>query len=237
VVFAGTGAALHPYRGQSSVVLDVAGALVAVDLGCTALNTLARLGLDPVELNYVIATHGHYDHICGIPHLAFLKSFRGTPRLALAGPSEALEAISKVASAIQGGRPVTVSFRALEELTSLGVRVSMIGALHTVPAVSVAVEYSGVRVVVSGDTRPTSEFKSIAEGAALAVHEATMPPEEASQAAAKGHSTVEEALEQVSGASLGALYHLTPRSEEAALKMGGVRGVLIPLDGTVIKVC
>lgn len=237
VVFAGTGSALHPYRGQSSIVLDVAGVLLAVDLGCSALNVLARLGFDPVEVNYIIATHGHYDHLCGIPHLAFLKTFRGTPRLSLAGPYEALEALSKIMSTIRGNRGITVSYRAIDELATLGVKVNTFEVLHTVPALGVSVEYSGVRVVVSGDTKPTNRFKSIAREAALAVHEATMPPGEASRAAAKGHSTVDQALEQVSVASLGALYHLTPASEEAALKMGGVRGVLIPLDGTVIKIC
>ncbi|GAB6147719.1 MBL fold metallo-hydrolase [Stetteria hydrogenophila] len=236
VVFAGTGSALHPYRGQSSVVLEVAGILLAVDLGCAALNVLERTGLDPVEVNHVIVTHGHYDHICGIPHLAFLKSFRGTPRISLAGPAEALDALSRMVSAVRGDRRVSISYNAVSELYSAGVRVVMFEAAHTVPAFSVSVEHGGVRVVISGDTRPMESYKRMAADAALAVHEATMPPGMEDAAAAKGHSTVSQAAEQVSAASLGALYHLTVESERAALKASGGR-VLVPFDGTVLKVC
>lgn len=237
VVFAGTGSALHPYRGQSSVVIDVAGVIVAVDLGCSALNVLARTGIDPVEINYVIVTHEHYDHICGVPHLFFLKTFGGTPRLVMAGTPEALDSISRIVSNIKGERSVSISFRAVDELSRIGVKATLFEALHTVPALSLSLEYSGVKVVVSGDTRPTSQFKAAASGAALAVHEATMPPGEYARAELKGHSTVDQAMEQVSVAGLGALYHLTQASEEAALKEGARRGVLVPLDGTVVKVC
>ena len=239
VLFAGTGSALHPARMQSSVVLDTPAGLVAVDLGCGALNVMVARGLDPAGLEVVVLTHAHYDHLCGLPHLAFLRTFKGGGRLYLAGEPEAVEVAVRVASAVRGGPGrVELSPRGLDQARLMGLNVRLGQARHSVPAVSVSLDYSGVRVVVSGDTEPTQWFRLEADGAALAVHEATMPSGDEARARATGHSTVAEAVEQISHADLGALYHLSPQSEPEAIKAALPGGrIVVPDDGLYIKIC
>ncbi len=238
VLFAGTGSALHPWRGQASVVVDTPNGLIAVDLGCSALNVIASRGFDAASLGLVVLTHVHYDHLCGLPHLAFLKTFRGGGRIYLAGEPGAVEAGMRLASmAGVGPARVEASARGLDEARKLGITIALGPARHTVPAVSVSIEYSGVRVVISGDTEPTEWFRSEASSAALAVHEATVPSAEEARARATGHSTVAEAVDQASHAGLGSLYHLTPQSEAEAFRLAARARLLVPDDGTMLKIC
>ena len=245
VIFAGTGAAAHPWRGQSSIVISLGGHdFLAVDFGCAAPNTLLRAGVRPWDIGFFAVTHMHYDHVCGIPYAAFLASFKNSrTRVALAGPRSLEEAAAAWKAVIHGGGPVEFEYAGGPPLKASlrysGASLRFIEAVHTVEAYSVVVEYEGLKVVVSGDTRPTDAYRREAAGASLAVHEASYPSSEVWRARANGHSTVEEALTQVSPASLGALYHLTVDSEvEAFQAMGGAGGrLLVPPDGLRLKVC
>jgi len=93
-------------------------------------------------------------------------------------------------------------------------------------------------VVVSGDTRPTEWYRREATGAHLAVHEATLPSTMAEEARRTGHTTVGQAVEQVLGAELSILYHLTHWSEAEALEAARKTSkILVVPDGTIVKIC
>ena len=54
----------------SSHVIDTGEGLILLDSGypqCTYLVTegMRRLGLDPMDIKYILHSHGHYDHIGG----------------------------------------------------------------------------------------------------------------------------------------------------------------------------
>jgi len=235
VVFTGTGAAVHPTRGQASLLLDTGSERVAIDFGCRAPNLVEARGVRLETIDAFIITHIHYDHLCGVPHALFVAAFRRTswsPIVAV--PAASLDEASRLFASVPGAlRPRVVSHAQARRIGDL--QLEFAPAKHTVEAAQILVEYAGLQLVVSGDTMPTSWFREKAKGATLAVHEATAPSWAREKALATGHSTVTEALLQVEEAQLGALYHLSVDSEQEAL---GARGrVMVPEDGTIVTLC
>lgn len=241
VAILGAGAALHPGRNQSSILVDYGGSVALIDVGCSSVNIALRLGYRPGDIDAAILTHSHYDHLCGLPMLSFAKSFSPGPRrLMIAGEGGAVEAATYLARQPSRGR-VEFAVKPLSPGDTLelagGLVIKPFAASHTVPALSYEVEAGGVRVVVSGDTRPTSEFRSRSSGSALAIHEATLPSSSAEDAEATGHSTVSQAISQLSGAEAAVLYHLTPESEREALSAQAQGRILVPTEPLTIKIC
>src|SRR5260221_12741435 len=69
------------YRNHSSFLLETGGYKILVDAGESCSRTLIELGIQPVELDTIIITHGHSDHTGGgamwVPSLWVFGS--GTP--------------------------------------------------------------------------------------------------------------------------------------------------------------
>ncbi|MDM7275172.1 MAG: MBL fold metallo-hydrolase [Thermoprotei archaeon] len=242
IIIAGTGSALNPFRGQSSVIVDGGGTIVTVDLGCQAPNVAEKLEVKLDEAQAHIVTHEHYDHICGLPMVAFVKTFRSAlPELKVYAPPTASEYLKKLLQLTAGSWKIGFNV----EPVKVGGRVRVgdlefqfIEAVHTVEALSVIIKHRDLKIVVSGDTRPTSAFKKEAEKADLAIHEATFPSRMAVEAASAGHSTVSEALSQLENSNLGILYHLTRESEEEALTvLRGHGRIIVAGDGAVLRLC
>lgn len=240
VLMAGTGSAFNPARGQVSVLVDVGSEIVVVDTGCSSPNVIARAGYSLDDISQFFITHSHYDHMCGLPMVSFVRSFTSRRIMRVITVSGAVQELERILSATAGAwrvEYVVRSVRTGEELRKGELRMRVLEALHTVEAAGLMIEHSGIRVLVSGDTRPTDSFRSLAVGAQLAIHEATLPSSMPEEALRTGHSTVSEALQQTAGASLRALYHISPESEEEVAKVSGVSGVVVPKDGEVIKIC
>ena len=243
LVIIGSGGALHPHRNQSSILIDY-GETLLIDAGCYTANIMAQTGFDPSVLENVIVTHGHYDHYCGLPHIAFLKTFSpGSKKLVVYTTAHATRLITTSLASVHGAQHLDIRVNTVRpgQDLSLGedIIVSFIKAVHTIEALSVVVRVKrGITLLISGDTRPTREYRQLAKGAAVAVHEATLPNSMVVEAESSGHSTVNEALRQVQGSDLGILYHLTRESEEEAIKTtDNTRNILVPRDGLILKVC
>ena len=58
-----------PHRNHSSFLLDTGEHKVLVDAGECCSRSLIELGIDPVELDTIIITHGHSDHTAGLAML------------------------------------------------------------------------------------------------------------------------------------------------------------------------
>lgn len=242
VVMAGTGNALHPYRSQVGVLVEYGGELLLVDVGCFVPNVLARTGLEPYEIDRVIVTHGHTDHYCGLPQLVFLKTFaQKNPRISLYTVAEAMRLLESSIRSVRGSGIVRVSYQEIMPGTVIrigSIEVRTLKAMHSVEAVSVSVNAGDIKVVISGDTAPTDDFREEARESSLAIHEASLTSGEEGSREALWHSTVTAALRQVSVSHLGALYHLSLESEMEARKLRESSGrIVVPDDGTSFKLC
>lgn len=230
VVLLGTGAALHPWRGHSSVLITSGEERLLVDAGCTVPHSLARISVNPASIVDVVVTHGHADHYCGLTHIAFMKTFTGVPELRVYTTRHASRIIERLLESIHKPDKINASITVIEPLREYniaGYTVKPLGALHSVEAVSLEVVASGRRILISGDTEPTPGYKARAQGADLAVHEASLPE----PMPGSGHTSVRDALKQVEGARMGLLYHLTPDSEAELTKLGANP----PVDGYTVK--
>jgi ribonuclease BN (tRNA processing enzyme) len=58
-----------PHRNHSSFLLDTGEQKILVDAGESCSRTLIELGIEPVELDTIIITHGHSDHTSGLAML------------------------------------------------------------------------------------------------------------------------------------------------------------------------
>ncbi|MCE4610906.1 MAG: MBL fold metallo-hydrolase [Desulfurococcales archaeon] len=239
----GSGASLHPHRSQPAVALEYGGYVVLIDAGCAAPQRLEALGLPPIP-DAILLTHKHYDHLCGLPMMAFIASFRGGI-LTVYGEEEAIGLASELVglASISSSSRVEASFTPVKPGGSIVVgpfRIEAFEAKHSVPALSYQLEAGDLRILVSGDTRPTTSFRERAKQAHAALHEATLPSTLTDKAVKTGHSTVEEAIAQVSSAEVGILYHLTVESEREALRAPqGARGsrVVVAPEPVTIKIC
>jgi|SRR5580692_5858460 ribonuclease BN (tRNA processing enzyme) len=54
------------YRNHSSFLLETGGHKILVDAGESCSRTLMELGIQPIELDTIIITHGHSDHTGGL---------------------------------------------------------------------------------------------------------------------------------------------------------------------------
>ncbi len=240
----GSGSASHPQRNQSSVIIDSSDYMILIDVGCRTPQLMEPVtGRQFPDL--ILLTHKHYDHLCGLPMLAFLATFKGARSVWVAGEPDAIslakELVSLAFKSAASQRSIKLEMTELKPGSTLTVgpfKVIAFEARHTVPALSYQVEAPSATIVISGDTQPTEAYRDAAEGSDVAVHEATLPSGMEDKARATGHSTVGQAVEQVSGAKIGVLYHLTPESEAEALRAvtAGAR-IIVPSEPLTIKIC
>src|SRR5258708_26286110 len=68
------------YRNHSSFLLETGGHKILVDAGESCSRTLIELGIQPVELDTIIITHGHSDHTGGLAMVVHSPLFIGRER-------------------------------------------------------------------------------------------------------------------------------------------------------------
>lgn len=80
MTFLGTGGAFSRSETnyQNNVLIETeGGSKILIDCGTTALDSLHELGVDPLDLDGVIVTHIHADHVGGLEELGFRGLFLG----------------------------------------------------------------------------------------------------------------------------------------------------------------
>lgn len=71
--------------GHTNALLETAGETLLIDCSLYALDALDELGVDPLDVDGVVVTHVHGDHVSGLEELGFRHKFLGAdgerPRL------------------------------------------------------------------------------------------------------------------------------------------------------------
>jgi len=220
-----------------------------VDLGWCGVLKMPAIGLNPSEIQTVVITHCHDDHILGLPSLLFFNSLSPqAPPLEIVGPADHLEKV--VAAAIN--YVVAARRRALPEvrLTPLapGDRyengnylIETCPAIHPISGLCLRVTdlRSRATIAFSGDTAYNPQLVKLAQGVDTLVHEATLGAE-APADDRDGHCGGREAALVAKEAQVGQLLltHI-PRSRRLPALTGALphfAATALAEDGDVVEI-
>ena len=182
------------------LLLDGPAGFWLIDCGGSAAHQMLRLGYDPLQLRGIILTHGHADHIYGLP--VFIQD------LWLRGRRELLPVYAN-APTVERCRKLLELFMAetIHEFVQFMViadtplshpletedfRIVSSPGIHSFPCNGLRIEpkHSSRVIAYSADTAPSAIISELARGAGLLLHEATVLEPVSVEI---GHSTALEA--------------------------------------------
>ncbi len=227
IAFFGVSGALGaPGDGNVSFAVELDERTVLVDCSGSPASQLAAVGCDLTELDVLVLTHAHTDHLYALPSLIHSAW--------IAGRTKPLPIISNHATREQAQRLLGVfglpeksgmfrfdwitteegSYRLSE---SGGSELRWFPVLHGVPTIGLAIREGAVRVVYSGDTAPSEAVLEAARGCDLLIHECSGAFDDEARLRQQGHTSAEQAgrLAREAGAARAALVHLPATGWEA----------------------
>jgi ribonuclease BN (tRNA processing enzyme) len=171
--------------GRFQACLRLAGpsGALLVDCGASSLVAMKRLGVEPLEIGWIVVSHLHGDHFGGIPFVVLDGQFRrrATP-LVLAGPPGLRDRVVAAMEVLFPGsstapRRFTTEFLELADRTPTRLGPAVVtayGVEHAsgAPAYALRIEYEDKIVAYSGDTQWTPALLDVARGADVFVCEA-----------------------------------------------------------------
>lgn len=207
ITFLGVGSATPAISGDHVALLVRAGTLtVLVDAGPTVMVQLGRQEVTADDIDVLLVTHTHGDHILGWPMLLF----RQRPLIVVAAP-ETKRVLRELAwlvyPELQEPMADRLTFVDLEpggEWRVGPLRVRSAATCHSTASQAYRFDYEEINCALtySGDTGPCGGVRELARGCDLLIHEATYLYV---QEPMYGHSTVGQAAQIAAAAGCGAL--------------------------------
>lgn len=199
VAFFGTGCAIPTAATGHTAFLvttrreGAGGTTILVDAVDSPVRSMMRLGLDPLELDVVIITHYHADHISAFP--ALLSTFNCMERskpLKVVADGETSERARRLADLLDLG-PDQLSFPISydHEHTDPTVTIRLTPGRHTVQSSMVRFESADGSLFYTSDTQYYDGIAMEASGCGMLIHEATTS--QRTVAALPGHSSAAQA--------------------------------------------
>ncbi len=227
VTLLGTGVGIpHSGRSQAAVLLD-SGQPLLFDCGAGTLLRLEQAGVRPGELDTVVLTHLHLDHVSDLMALANARYLLQLPGLEIYGPEGTDVYFKIVRSAYPNLKKMQVTVHEVTPKDSFSVKGCDIlaeEAKHSVTALAYRIKSRGRVVAYSGDTEPSPAVAALAEGADLLIHECSFPePFEVTN-----HSTPKKlgGLLENTNVKLVMLTHLYPQTQGKEEEMASLVGEL-----------
>ncbi|HEX2956910.1 MAG TPA: MBL fold metallo-hydrolase [Chitinispirillaceae bacterium] len=242
VHFAGTGNAFNSDAHlNQSIIIEYDGNFLAVDAGPTFLYGIEKTGLPSGNVNRILLTHFHGDHIAGIPFqlINFAFIHRQT-KLFIAGPSGTEKRITQLMDATYPEVPYRdwLEFTEFDVIRKDAIRltnafvVDTFPMLHTWESLGYVVSVGGKQIAITGDTRWNTTIPLLMDNRDLGIIECTLVNKGESD-----HISLEELLEyrhQLHCKTLIALH--TDNTVRNEIRRRGVQSIRVIDDGEMVVV-
>ena len=229
LVFLGTGACI-PAPGDDTASYFVEGGLL-IDVGWHVTETLRRCGKTPSDVQSVLFTHCHHDHVMALPALLYERFANNSAgNLHIYGP-EAIRGVYERAERYlevekywpEAQRPTLHILSDGECFETCGYEIKAIASRHAVPGFCYRVtERGGASVGFSGDTAYFEELGEFFKGCDALVHEYSWG-ERKSEENLQKHSDIADASNVAREAGVRTLYpvHGPKALKEKCGRIGG----------------
>ncbi len=234
-------------RACSSFLVD---GKIMIDAGPGSFYNLRKFQMDPLQIQAVLLTHLHGDHLFDLPTLIWGMAADGRRETLLVyGPSGTRDAVKALLEA--GRTPKTFVAYDVEvhdifpgESLKVGAfNVNTAAGMHTIQDVAYRLELGSPSVTFSGDTQPSDGVVRLASKTDVLFHEASFLGQEEEQARTTGHTTATQAGEVARRAEARALVltHVTPRlgknqEELVSEARAKFRNVAVSFDGLMVVI-
>jgi ribonuclease Z len=225
ITFLGNCASVTAEREGVCFVVEADGLRILVDASPGVVSRLYQAEISPVEIDAVVVTHCHGDHILGFPYFVFanfyeraIERVEGPAEIQLIALPETIEGLRKMLEICNydvNGYPFSIADRPVTggEVLEVGsVTLSPVPVEHSVPNLGFRFDSNGRSATYSSDTVYCERLVQLAEGSDLLIHEAMGTSEMKEMLHRGGHSVSQDAARAAvdSEASRLAITHMLP---------------------------
>ena len=180
-------------RFASGILLNINGYNILLDIGPGCLEKLRRIGINPVDVDILLITHFHVDHVGDMLPMIMARAYdrEGNPAkypkvLTLIGPIGIRNLVSRLVEDISEFRYLSTIMRCynyldIKEMWEDMINLSFIRVKSTpvehYNGIAYRIEAEGKNIVYSGDTIPDENLINLAKECDLLIHECSFPHE------------------------------------------------------------
>lgn len=187
----------HRNTSATAIVMDD-GSWVLVDCGDGTLRSAMRMGLDTANLEGVLITHDHMDHMSGLTALLYDLKYTPNKELRLVAPMGVHSYVNTLLSFMpKGAKVVQKEASERNTFTIGGAFITCKEMVHTTTSFGYKLSADGKQVCVCGDNARPSALRHWVGNVDMVVHEATFIGSDDEGAAKWGHSTFESVMAAV----------------------------------------
>ncbi|WP_135303023.1 MBL fold metallo-hydrolase [Haloarcula amylovorans] len=219
LTFLGTGSAMPTgTRAQSGYLLESGSDALLIDCGSGVLSALARTDRGYEDVDTVLLTHHHLDHVSDLDVLMKARWLAGETDLTIAGPPGTESLVHDLLSVheyMQDRLDLTLRDIESESFSLSGFDGERFETRHSMQcfAYRLGTEEGGPTMAFSGDSEAFTDLVEFADGAAVFVHDCSFPDD----VDVSNHPTPSSLGDALAGADadVGRVYltHLYPHTE------------------------
>lgn len=196
IAFSGTSCAIAAAdSGFTSFILSNGEVLILVDASGNPVQSILKMNLDPCDLDIVILTHYHADHISGYPSLIqTLSCMNRKKELRVLSDNLTRQKARALIHLLElNTDKLGFSLTYLSEFNAPGISISLVPGHHSVPSSMVKIRDRTTSLFYTSDTASCPEIAASACGFKVLAHEATASHAKLSLLEKDGHSSAYQA--------------------------------------------